>query len=150
MYKFPKFIIGIEIFMFRTVSSGVQHCTHSNGISHTGYADCLLVSIQHNLYDIYLLLCVQCQTPNDGQRNVRNMQSSIPKINLRNSASIWFYYKTISRCTVLCMSKKTGTYSDPADRACIFNLCVKRHPHNISGLYLQRRLSLKYTIIYYS
>ena len=48
------------------------------------------------------------------------------------------------------MSKKTGTYSDPADRACIFNLCVKRHPHNISGLYLQRRLSLKYTIIYYS
>ena len=22
-----------------------------------------------NLYDIYLLLCVQCQTPDDGQRN---------------------------------------------------------------------------------
>jgi len=27
---------------------------------HTGYADCLLTSCQHNLYDIYLLLCVQC------------------------------------------------------------------------------------------
>jgi len=27
---------------------------------HTGYADCLLASSQHNLYDIYLLLCVQC------------------------------------------------------------------------------------------
>jgi len=26
----------------------------------TGYADCLLTSSQHNLYDIYLLLCVQC------------------------------------------------------------------------------------------
>jgi len=26
----------------------------------TGYADCLLASSQHNLYDIYLLLCVQC------------------------------------------------------------------------------------------
>ena len=29
----------------------------------------LLASSQHNLYDIYLLLCVQCQTPDDGQRN---------------------------------------------------------------------------------
>jgi len=31
-------------------------------ICHTGYADCLLASIQHNLYDIrvYLPLCVQC------------------------------------------------------------------------------------------
>ena len=27
---------------------------------HTGYADCLLASCQRNLYDIYLLLCVQC------------------------------------------------------------------------------------------
>ena len=26
-------------------------------------------SSQHNLYDIYLLLCVQCQTPDDRQRN---------------------------------------------------------------------------------
>jgi len=28
-----------------------------------------LASGQHNLYDIYLLLCVQCKTPDDGQRN---------------------------------------------------------------------------------
>ena len=27
-----------------------------------------LVSSQHNLYDIYLLLCVQCWTPDDGQK----------------------------------------------------------------------------------
>ena len=27
-----------------------------------------LASNQHNLYDIYLLLCVQCWTPDDGQR----------------------------------------------------------------------------------
>ena len=39
------------------------------GICHTGYADCLLASSQHNLYDIYLLLRVQCWTPDDGQRN---------------------------------------------------------------------------------
>jgi hypothetical protein len=36
---------------------------------HTGYADCVLISSQHNLYDIYLLLCVQYKTPDDGQRN---------------------------------------------------------------------------------
>jgi hypothetical protein len=29
------------------------------GLCHTGYADCLLASSQHNLNDIYLLLCVQ-------------------------------------------------------------------------------------------
>jgi hypothetical protein len=34
---------------------------------HTCYANCLLASSQHNLYDIYLLLCVQCWTPDDGQ-----------------------------------------------------------------------------------
>ena len=28
-----------------------------------------LASRQHNLYDIYLLLCVQCWTPDDGHRN---------------------------------------------------------------------------------
>ena len=28
-----------------------------------------LASSQHNLYDIYILLCVQCLTPDDGQRN---------------------------------------------------------------------------------
>ena len=37
-------------------------------ICHTGYADCLLVSSQHNLYDIYLLLCVQYWNPDDGQK----------------------------------------------------------------------------------
>jgi hypothetical protein len=44
----------------------------------------------------------------------------------------------------------SGTYSDPADRACIFNLYVKCHRPKLSDLYLQRRLSLKCTIIYYS
>ena len=27
-----------------------------------------LASSQHNLYDVYLLLCLQCQTPDDGQK----------------------------------------------------------------------------------
>jgi hypothetical protein len=29
----------------------------------------LLASSQHNLYHIYLLLCVQCLTPDHGRRN---------------------------------------------------------------------------------
>jgi len=33
------------------------------------YRSSLLASSQHNLCDIYLLLCVQCETPDDGQRN---------------------------------------------------------------------------------
>jgi len=37
-------------------------------IQHTGYADCLLPSCQHNLYDIYLLLCIPCWTPDDGKK----------------------------------------------------------------------------------
>jgi len=37
----------------------------ATGICHTGYADCLLANSQHNLYE---LLCVQCKTPDDGQK----------------------------------------------------------------------------------
>jgi len=33
--------------------SGIFHCTYSSGICRTGYADCLLASSQHSLYDIY-------------------------------------------------------------------------------------------------
>ena len=55
MHKFPKFIFGIEFYMFRTVSLSIIRS--------------LALYIQHNLYDIYLLLCVQCWTPDDGQRN---------------------------------------------------------------------------------
>jgi len=39
------------------------HVLDSFSVHHqevTDYADCLLASGQHNLYDIYLLLCVQC------------------------------------------------------------------------------------------
>ena len=56
--------------MFRTGFS-VHHQESSTvhtaiGICHTGYADCLLANSQQNLY---VLLCVQYQTPDDGQRN---------------------------------------------------------------------------------
>jgi len=47
--------------MFWTVSLSITSSPSSVntaiGICHTGYADCLLASSQHNLY---VLLCVQC------------------------------------------------------------------------------------------
>jgi len=49
------------------------------GVCHRGYADCLLASSQHNLYDIYLSLCVQCLTPDDGQRNCPKHVQFYPK-----------------------------------------------------------------------
>ena len=39
MHQFLEFILEIKVYMFWTVlwpSSGVFHCTHSNGICHTG------------------------------------------------------------------------------------------------------------------
>jgi hypothetical protein len=55
IHFFPKFIFGIELYMFWTVSLSIIRS--------------LVLYIQHNLYDIYLLLCVHCWTPDDGQRN---------------------------------------------------------------------------------
>jgi len=59
MHSFLKFIFGINLYMFRTVTlsiSGVFHCTHSNGICHVG----LLTfhpdparKLSANLYDIH-------------------------------------------------------------------------------------------------
>ena len=52
-----------DIFSVHYQESSTVHTT-----IHTCYADCLLASSQHNLYNIYILLCVQCQAPDDGQR----------------------------------------------------------------------------------
>jgi len=30
-----------------------------------------IIRSQHNLYDIYLLLCIQYWTPDDGQKNIK-------------------------------------------------------------------------------
>ena len=60
---------------FLCPSSGVFHCTHSNGICHTGLLTAceqehllLLTSCQQTLWHIPLL-CVHRKTPDDGQRN---------------------------------------------------------------------------------
>jgi len=57
------------------------------GLCHTGYADCLLASSQHNLYDIYLLLCIRYKTPVDGQKTCPKHVEFYSKINLRNLCS---------------------------------------------------------------
>ena len=68
--------------MLRTVSlsiineSSSVHTAIGIHVCQTGFADCLLSSSQHNLY---VLLCVRCWIPDDGQRDVRNMQSPNPK-----------------------------------------------------------------------
>jgi hypothetical protein len=59
MHQFLKFIFGIELYMFRTVSVHHQESSTVHTAINTGYADSLLTNSQHNLYDIYLLLCVQ-------------------------------------------------------------------------------------------
>jgi len=44
MHEILKFILewnSVRFRQFLCPSSGVFHCTHSNGIYHTGYADCL-------------------------------------------------------------------------------------------------------------
>ena len=68
---------------FLCPSSGVFHCKHSNGICHTGYADCLqAVSITCMTYTI--TVCVKWKTPDDGQRNCSKHVEFLSKINLRN------------------------------------------------------------------
>jgi len=46
---------------------------------HTGYADCLLASSQHNLYDIYLFCVYSAGLLIMDRETVQNMYSSIPK-----------------------------------------------------------------------
>ena len=59
--------------MFRTVPLShhreVYHYAHSDGICHTGYADSLLASCQHNLYDIYLFCVYSARLLMMEQRN---------------------------------------------------------------------------------
>jgi hypothetical protein len=53
--------------MFWTVSLSIIRTVYTAiGICGTGYADRLLASSHHNLY---VLLYLQCLTPDDGQRN---------------------------------------------------------------------------------
>ena len=63
--------------------SSIVHTAKS--ICHTGYDECLLASSQHNLYDICTYCCVySARLLMMDRKPVRNMYSSIPKVNWRN------------------------------------------------------------------
>jgi hypothetical protein len=69
MHSFSKFFWNITLhasdsFSVHNQESSTVHT--ALGICYTGYADCLLASSQHN---VYVLLCVQCKTHDDGKRN---------------------------------------------------------------------------------
>jgi hypothetical protein len=68
---FLKFIFGKELYMFRTDLLSII----AVGICHASYVDCLLAR--------------PGWTPVMDSRSVRNVYSSLSKINLRNSASPW-------------------------------------------------------------
>jgi len=68
---FLRFIFGKEHYMFRTELLSIT----AIGICHASYVDCLLAR--------------SGWTPMVDKRSVRNMYSSLSKMNLRNSASRW-------------------------------------------------------------
>ena len=77
MHSFLKFIFGTDLCMFWAVSLSVirslvlytQQQVYVTQVLLTAcQRDHPLASSQHNLYDIYLLLCVQYQIPDDRQR----------------------------------------------------------------------------------
>ena len=92
---------------FLCPSSGVFYCTHHSGICHTGlltacekYEDGAAVTswscsqaVRKPVWHIPLL-CVQCKTPDDGQRNCLKHVEFNSRIKFWEiGASGWFYYK---------------------------------------------------------
>ena len=98
---------------FLCPSSGVFHCTHSNGICYTGLLTaCEQVPARKlSAKPIWhtRLLCIQCWNPDDGQRNCPKHVEFHSKIKFWEiSASSWFYYKKISRDVKLFHTPSNG------------------------------------------
>jgi len=81
-----QFYFDKELYMFRTdllsIISNVNTAYTAIDICHASYVDCLLADGQ--------------QTPDDGKEICPKHVEYFIKINLRNSASRWLYYKNIS------------------------------------------------------
>jgi len=58
MHQFLKFFRNRTLHVSDSFSVRRQESSTVHTAIHTGYADCLLASSQHILYDIYLLMCV--------------------------------------------------------------------------------------------
>jgi len=88
MHWFLKFICGINstcFGQFLCPLSGVFHCTHSNGLCHTGLLTAwgqdqegtsvpiLFASCQQNCMTDAIAVCTVKRTPDDGQRNCQKI-----------------------------------------------------------------------------
>jgi hypothetical protein len=75
MHNIPNLLyFGTMVYMFRMVSPSIIRSLRLYIQHHTMQVLWLLASKQpQNLYDLYLLLYVQSQTPDDGWRDVQNM-----------------------------------------------------------------------------
>jgi hypothetical protein len=86
---FLTFIFGKELCMFRTdllsTIRSVNTVYTAVGISHASYVNCLLARSGWNILTSLAVLTLLMVD----SRSVQNMQSSLPKINLKNSASYW-------------------------------------------------------------
>ena len=77
------------------------------------FCGCLLAAGQlQDLYDIYLMLYVQSQTPDDGLRDRPKhvVCCFVNKINLRYCASGWFYYRNMLHVFVTTTSLLKDVY----------------------------------------
>jgi len=112
MQQFLKFIFGIKLYMFRTVPLSIIRSsslyTQQWYMSYR-FADSLRAGSgmlrpypARKLSAHIPLLCVQWKIPNDRQRNCSKHVEFYSKNKFEKiSASSWFYYKNLSRCTVI-------------------------------------------------
>jgi hypothetical protein len=85
---------------FLCPSSGVFHCTHNNVICHTGLLTACEQAVSKLVWHIPLL-CVQCKTPNDGQRNCPKHVEFHSKNKFEKLVHlVGFIIRNVTRCTI--------------------------------------------------
>ena len=103
---------------FLCPSSGVLHCTNSNGICHTGlltaceqYQDgTLFHPVRKPVWHIPLL-CVQWKTPDGGQWNCpKHVEFHFKNKFKKLVHLVGFIVSNLSRCTVTCTSNSLGLW----------------------------------------
>jgi hypothetical protein len=101
---------------FLCPSSGVFHCTHSNGICHTGLLTaceqdkCSCSQAVSKLVWHIPSLCVQWKTPDDGQRNCPKHVEFQSKNKFEKLVHpVGFIMRNLSRCTVTWVSNSRSS-----------------------------------------
>ena len=140
MHQFLKFILfwnntlhvldGLSVHHqeFKTVHTATGTCQ-------TDTVTCLLASRSQYLLDIYLLLCVQSWTPDDGWKDRPKHAECYSKIKWiwETGACSWFYYREFDSCMFLFICNsilKSGLYDLKIlcdSGVCQLNLCCIVH-----------------------